>query len=198
MSEAITHASPDATMTAIAKVVAARPDGMTTIGVAIGVPDPWATQIRTAREGLGDPQAHAIPTHVTLIAPADVPMQNLPAIDEHLAVVAGQMSPIRIQLRGTATFRPVSPVVFLNVVQGISGCERLEKAVRRGPLLRRRRFPYHPHVTLVHNMADEVLDQAFDLYADFSATFVADCFTLYQQDSQGVWHSIRTYRMSLG
>lgn len=190
------HGAPDATMTAIPRVVAARADGMTTIGIAIGVPEPWATQIRTARESFGDPQANAIPTHVTLIAPAEVPMQMLNSIDAHLHAVAAKSMPIRIQLRGTATFRPVSPVVFLSVVDGIAGCEKLEKAVRRGPLLRRRRFPYHPHVTLVHNMPEDVLDHAFEEYANYSAIFVADCITLYQQELDGVWHPIRDYRLS--
>lgn len=190
------HGAPDATMTAIPRVVAARADGMTTIGIAISVPEPWATQVRTAREAFGDPQANAIPTHVTLIAPAEVPMQMLNSIDAHLQSVASKSMPIRIQLRGTATFRPVSPVVFLAVVDGIAGCEKLEKAVRRGPLLRRRRFPYHPHVTLVHNMPEEVLDRAFEEYANYSAIFVADCITLYQQELDGVWHAIRDYRLS--
>lgn len=192
------HSAPDATMTAIPRVVAARADGMTTIGIAISVPEPWATQVRLAREHYGDPQANAIPTHITVIAPAEVPMQMLSAIDAHLQSVAAATMPIRIHLRGTATFRPVSPVVFLSVVDGIAGCERLEKAVRRGPLLRRRRFPYHPHVTLVHEMSDEVLDKAFEELADYSAIFVADSITLFQQETDGIWHAIRDYRLSAG
>ena len=129
------------------------------------------------------------------MAPAEVPMNTLPAIDAHLDAVSKDVWPFRIQLRGTATFRPVSPVVFIAVVDGIAGCERLEKAIRRGPLLRRRRFPYHPHVTLVHNMPEDCLDKAFEEYADFTALFAADHFTLFQQDDDGVWHSIRDYRM---
>ena len=39
-----------------------------------------------------------------------------------------------MRLRGTGTFRPVSPVVFVNVAEGISRCELLADAVRRGPL----------------------------------------------------------------
>lgn len=191
------HSAPDATMTAIPRVIAARADGMTTIGVALKVPEPYATQIRAAREALGDPQANSIPTHVTLIAPADVPMHSLPAIDAHLAAVSKECGAFRIQLRGTATFRPVSPVVFIAVVDGISGCERIEKAVRRGPLLRRRRFPYHPHVTLVHNMPEDVLDKAFAEFEDFSAVFAVDHISLFQQDADGKWHSIRDYRLQV-
>lgn len=188
--------SADATMTAIPRVVAARPDGSTTIGIAIPVPEPWATQVRKTREGYGDPQAGNIPTHVTLLAPAIVPMNRLPEIDAHLAEVAAQARSFRLHLRGAGTFRPVSPVVFLQIAEGIPGCERLEGQIRRGPLLRRRRFPYHPHVTLAHNLGEAVLDQAFSDFADFSAVFVADRFTLYQQDEHGMWHAIREYRLA--
>lgn len=189
-------AASDVTMTAIPRVVAARSDGSTTIGIAIPVPEPWATQVRKTREGYGDPQAGSIPTHITLLAPAIVPMNRLPQIDAHLAEVAAEAWPFRMHLRGAGTFRPVSPVVFLQIAEGIPGCERLERLIRRGPLLRRRRFPYHPHVTLVHNLGAEVLDRAFGEFADFDAVFVADRFTLYQQDDQGSWHAIRDYRLT--
>lgn len=189
------HSAADATLTAIPRVVAARADGSTTIGVAIGVAEPWATQIQSAREGLGDPQAGAIPTHITLIAPAVVPMNKLPLIDAHLNEVATKTPAFRVHLRGTGTFLPTSPVVFIPLAEGIAGCERLEKLVRRGPLLRRRKFPYHPHVTLVHEMPIEVLQKAFVDFSDFDAVFVADRIGLYQQDEFGAWQNIRNYRL---
>ena len=39
-------------------------------------------------------------------------------VDEHLAAVAARHAPFVVHLRGTATFRPVSPVVFVQVVEG--------------------------------------------------------------------------------
>lgn len=172
----------------------ARVDGSTTIGIAIGVPEPWATQIKVAREKYGDPQANFIPTHVTLLPPTEIPFQRLHQIDEYLSEVAADMWPFRIQLRGAATFRPVSQVVFVPLVEGISGCERLEKSVRKG-MGQRRRFPFHPHVTLVHDLVDEVLDQAFEEFSDFKAVFIADRFSLYQQSPEGDWELIRDYRL---
>ena len=44
--------------------------------------------------------------------------------------------PWRSELRGTGTFRPVSPVVFIQVARGIPACEQLEATVRRGVLER--------------------------------------------------------------
>ncbi len=67
-----------------------------------------------------------------------------------------------MHLRGTGTFRPVSPVVFVTVAEGISGCEQLASSVRRGPLAADLQFPYHPHVTVAHHLDDDTLDRAFE------------------------------------
>ena len=75
-----------------------------------------------------------------------------------------------MRLRGTGTFRPVSPVVFVTVAEGISQCEALADAVRRGPLETDLLFPYHPHVTVAHHLDDDVMDQAFDELAASSAS----------------------------
>jgi 2'-5' RNA ligase len=179
----------------LSSVVPAKADGSTTIGIAIAVPEPWATQVKVARERYGDPQANFIPTHVTLFPPIDIAYQQLSEIDKHLENVASDMWPFRVQLRGAATFRPVSPVVFLPLVEGISGCERIEKTIRSGPLAKRRKFPFHPHVTLAHELTEEVLDQAFAEFADFQAIFVADRFSLYQQDADGSWQLVKDYRL---
>lgn len=172
----------------------ARVDGSTTIGIAIGVPEPWATQIKVAREKYGDPQANFIPTHVTLLPPTKISFQQLTEIDKHLSKVSADMWAFRVQLRGAATFRPVSQVVFVPLVEGISGCERLEKSVRKG-LGQRRRFPFHPHVTLVHDLDDETLDKAFEEFTDFKAIFIADRFSLYQQAPEGEWELLKDYRL---
>ena len=189
MGEAL-HSAADATLTALAPVIE---PGSVTIGVAIPIPEPTASAVRDAREAYGDPQARAIPTHVTLLAPAMVSPMMLEGIDAHLRAAAGHAKPFRVSLHGTGTFRPVSPVVFLTVNEGISSCESLERIIRSGPLLRRRNFPYHPHVTLVHEVPDAVMDRAFDDFSEYRLSFIADHFTLYQQDEARVWQPVRDY-----
>ena len=124
---------------------------MSTIGVAISIPEPWASQLQDHRASFGDPEANAIPTHITLIPPTDVGNQ-LEAVSVHLAGVATRHGPFRLRLRGTATFRPISPVVFVNVTEGISICEVLAADARSGPLEQELVFPYHPHVTVAHDL----------------------------------------------
>lgn len=182
----------DSTLTGLAPVVE---PGSVTIGIAIAIPEPCGSEIKRAREGYGDPQARAIPTHITLLAPTMVSPSMLEGIHLHLADIARRSGPFRVSLEGSGTFRPVSPVVFLVVSEGVSGCELLERAIRTGPLLRKRNFPYHPHVTLVHEVAEDVLDRAFDDFRDYRFEFEVENFTLYQQDDLRVWQPVRDYAL---
>jgi 2'-5' RNA ligase len=169
---------------------------VTTIGVAIAVPDPWGVQLQDYRTGLGDRSAVGIPTHITLAPPFEVEDGDLPLIGKHLAEAAASRPPFRIHLRGTGTFRPVSPVVFVTVVRGISSCEQLAMAIRRGPLAAEPVFPYHPHVTVAHDVEDHLLDRAFDELADFEAQFEAEHFLLYVHDPQAGWQPTREFPLA--
>ncbi|HEY7042825.1 MAG TPA: 2'-5' RNA ligase family protein [Nocardioidaceae bacterium] len=165
---------------------------MSTIGVAVAIPEPWATQLQQQRAAFGDPQADAIPTHITLVPPTEID-GNLATVDEHLAKVASDQRPFRLRLRGTATFRPVSPVVFIVVTEGISACEVLAAAARSGPLAQELRFPYHPHVTVAHHLDEAALDLAYDSLADFDCAFEVAEFHLYLHGPDGVWRPHRTF-----
>lgn len=169
---------------------------MATIGVAVPVPDPWGAQLQEYRVLLGDEAAAGIPSHITLSPPLDVDDAALPRVERHLAGCGAAMAPYRVQLRGTGTFRPVSPVVFVNVVRGISECEQLAWQVRRGPLAVEAEFPYHPHVTVAHHLGDDLLDQAFDEMAGFDCTFTVDAFRLYIHLDGSGWKAARDYPLN--
>lgn len=159
----------------------------TTIGVAVMVPEPWGSQLQQLRASFGDPQAGAIPTHITLLPPTSLSRRLLPQVREHLAAVAGAARPFRIKLRGTGTFRPVSPVVYVTVSRGGSGCDRLQQAVRSGPLTRELSFPYHPHVTVAHDVDEAQLVRAQETLRDFEADFAVEELWLYEHGADGVW-----------
>jgi 2'-5' RNA ligase len=158
-----------------------------TLGVAISIPEPWAQELVDWRRRVGDPAAARVPPHVTLLPPTQVPTERMPAIEAHLDEVAAQFPAFELHLSGTGTFRPVSDVVFIVVAAGISQCERLEATVRSGPLARETRFPYHPHVTVAHDISAEGLDRAYEGLAGFDARFPVPAFTVFQQETSGVW-----------
>lgn len=163
------------------------------IGVAIGIPPPFGAELRAWRERFGDPRARLIIPHVTLVAPMEVPQERLPAIERHLAVVASRTSRFRITLRGTGTFRPLTAVVFVPLVRGARRCARLAEAVRSGPLAHPLRFPYHPHVTIAHDLDDSALDRASEALADYRADFDVTGFGLYRQDETEHWREVTTF-----
>lgn len=163
------------------------------IGVAIGLPEPYNRELQGWRERLGDPNAHRIVPHVTLLPPTEVSSAALPTIEEHLRTIAAAEDQFEIRLRGSATFLPVSPVVFVPLVHGIAGCERLEAKVRSGPLGRDIRFPYHPHVTVAHDLPEDALHRAFAALADYEAAFVVRGFTLFEQGPDATWRPQRDF-----
>ncbi len=172
-----------------------RVGAVVTIGVAVAIPDPWATQLQDYRTSVGDTTATQIPTHITLIPPVEIGPDALPEVEAHLDEAAREVQAFRIHLRGTGTFRPVSPVVFVTLAEGISQCEQLASAVRRGPLKVDLHFPYHPHVTIAHHLDDAQLDRAFCELAGFECEFTAGAFSLYVHDEGAGWRPTREFAL---
>lgn len=166
---------------------------MPTIGVAVAIPEPWATELQDYRTSLGDATAAMIPTHVTLVPPTEVDELHLTEVEKHLEEAAAEVTGFCVHLRGTGTFRPVSPVVFVTLVEGISRCEQLAKALRTGPLDVELAYPYHPHVTIAHHLPDATLDRAFEELSDFECEFDVEKFHLYVHDPATGWRPTRDY-----
>jgi 2'-5' RNA ligase len=169
---------------------------MPTIGVSIAVPEPWGSRLQDFRVDNGDAQGASIPTHITLVPPLEVDQERLVGVEEHLGAIAGRSSSYRIHLRGSGTFRPVSPVVFVNLVQGISQTEQLAHACRQGPLALDLDFPYHPHVTVAHLLDEVLLDRAFDELGDFDCAFTVADFHLYVHDPDHGWRATRDFALT--
>lgn len=167
-----------------------------TIGVAIRVPEPYGPLLQAKRAEFNDPLADSIPAHVTLLGPTVVHHVARPALLRHLEDVASEIGPFPMALRGTGTFRPVSDVVFVQVARGISGCERLEQRIRSGPYAATLTFPYHPHVTVAHDVSEADLDRAFDDLCDFRADFDVEEIWLFEQNSAGRWQPVRPFALT--
>jgi 2'-5' RNA ligase len=165
------------------------------IGVAVPIPDPIGQELADARKLFGDPMAGLIPPHITLLPPSTLDESVFAQAEEHLSAVAAKQTAFDVHLRGTGSFRPVSPVVFVAVAGGISDCERLERGVRSGPLERELFFPYHPHVTVAHDLPDPALQRAYDELADYEARFNIGSFQLFEHGDDGVWRSLREFSL---
>jgi 2'-5' RNA ligase len=172
------------------------PPETTVVGIVVPIPEPWAQLLVDWRAKVGDPQASLVPPHVTLLPPTEVPVVDRTLISAHLAEVARCHSPFLMHLSGTGTFAPVADVVFVAVARGIGNCELIANDVRRGPLARSLAFPYHPHVTVAHDVPGDMLDFAYSGLSDLSAEFVVTSFTEFEQTPGGVWAVAREYALT--
>ncbi len=167
-------------------------------GVAVGIPEPWTSELQGWRERLGDPNASGIPPHITLLPPTALPADTLHDVEEHLRAVAAAERSFELHLRGSGTFRPVSPVVFVPLARGRPDCERVQVKLRTGPLAGELSFPYHPHVTVAHDLPEPALDDAVAALSDYEARFTVWGFTLFEQDPHGIWRPQRDFPFGRG
>lgn len=157
----------------------------TNVGVILGFPPAIAEELQRWRASFGDPMAHVIPAHITLVTTTMT--EDWEATHSHVREIARRQEPFTVSISGTGSFRPVSPVVFLNVEEGFGECVALHEKLQSGPLERELPFPYHPHVTIAHDVAPESLDEAETALRDYSATFPVVSMGLYEHDADGIW-----------
>ena len=162
-----------------------------TLGVAIEIPAPFGPELDAIRLRYS-PGTLDMNAHVTVIAPIDVDADVMDAVIRHLAQVAAQTEPFRLVLQGSGTFRPVSPVVFVNVADGIAACEVLERRVRSGDMAVESRFPYHPHVTIAHDLEPGVLDAAFEELSGYRASMQITSMSLHEHCGDE-WRLVREF-----
>lgn len=175
---------------------APEPGAPLTFGIAIAVPEPHGAALQAHRASFGDPLADQIPSHITLLPPDVVRADALAELEDRLAQVAARTPRFRVALRGTGTFRPVSPVVFVAVSRGIAESELLADDLRATISAPASAFPYHPHVTVAHHLEDDALDHAYDTLADFACEFDVEQLVLYLHRADAGWVQHRSFALT--
>jgi 2'-5' RNA ligase len=144
-----------------------------------------ASELQGWRASFGDPLASVIPPHITLVT--TTPVLDWDEAVHHVRAVARSQSPFTLSLRGTGSFRPVSPVVYLSIDEGFDECVALHRKLQSGPLERDLEFGFHPHVTVAHDVSEASMDSAESKLADYDAAFRVSSMGLYEHDETGVW-----------
>lgn len=155
------------------------------VGVVIAIPEPIAGELEQWRASFGDPMAALVPPHITLIT--TTPATDWPSTIRHVREVAAAQRPFTVRLKSTGTFRPLTPVVYVNVTDGFDSCVELHRQLQAGPLERELEYPFHPHVTVAHDVSEASMDSAENLLDDFDASFMVRTMGLYEHDTTGVW-----------
>lgn len=160
-------------------------DHLQCLGVVISLPAGLSAEIEAWRREFGGSAAASIAPHITLVS-GNATSEWEPAA-AHVRAVAAASEPFTVRLSGTGTFLPVSPVVFLNVVSGAAECTSLHHRLQSGPLAHELEFEYHPHVTIAHDLPEDVMDRAARQLAGLEAEFVVESIGLFDHDAEGNW-----------
>jgi 2'-5' RNA ligase len=147
------------------------------LGVIISLPAELAAEIGARRARYAGPGAAVVPPHITLVSGRATDSWDDAACYVREVAAAGE--PFTLSLRGTGTFEPLSPVVYLNVESGAENCAKLHDALLEGPVEHLLDFDFHPHLTVAHDLDADAMEQAKDEMADFTADFEVTSIGLF-------------------
>ncbi|WP_165788055.1 2'-5' RNA ligase family protein [Arthrobacter glacialis] len=147
------------------------------LGVIISLPAALAAEISARRAVYQGPDAAVVPPHITLVSGRTTDTWEKAA--EHVRSVAATAAPFVISLRGTGTFEPVSPVVYLNVARGGAECTELHEQLLAGPLEHLLEFDFLPHLTVAHDLDEPAMTLAKSEMATFNADFEVGSIGLF-------------------
>jgi 2'-5' RNA ligase len=160
------------------------------VGVVVPIPEPHAARLAGLRLAAGDPLG-AVPPHLTLLT--GLPVTDWNQIVEHVAAVAAGTEPTTLRFSGTATFRPLTPVVYCPLSVGERWCLKLHAALRAGPLAAPSAYPFVPHVTLGQGLDDAALDTLEASQAGVTWDLHADRVALYGDLGDADWKLRATF-----
>ena len=159
------------------------------LGVVALLPHPVAAHVQAWRRAFAEPLSRAVPPHVTLVPPQQVPADQVDRVAELVEGTARMLVPVRLSLRGAASFLPGSPVAFLRVTCGAGALAALEAGLR-GPPLQRRTHAYHAHVTVAQDLPAERIRAAVAELAGFAADVTVEQVALMREDADGRWRPL--------
>lgn len=161
------------------------------LGVALLVPEPFATEIDGLRRACDDGALGRVPPHLTLVPPVNVRVDDVPAALRRLREAAAITRPFTLRLGPPSTFLPATPTVHLAVGgrgDATSVLRRLRDAVFVAPLERDLTHPFVPHVTLSDDMEPELIPAAIAALSGFVVEVRFERVHLLQEQRHGDAH----------
>jgi 2'-5' RNA ligase len=123
------------------------------------LPEPLAGFLDRLRNDLVR-ECHA-KAHVTILPPRPILGPVEPAWEE-LKTGLQDFQPFRVELKNIEIF-PISQVIYLSVGPGFAELERMHTAANTGPLAFQEPFPYHPHITVAHEIEPDFVASAAEI-----------------------------------
>jgi 2'-5' RNA ligase len=157
------------------------------VGVVIKVPEPWGEDLTQWRIGFGDPHAEKILAHITLLPPLRMSREKFQNFPTRLESELGGLRAFEMSLGPIGSFRPVSPVVYLEAHAEGSTLQTVHQAVWHAADCPPQRHPFVPHCTVAMDVPDSVLDAASSALENYAARWTVPEIAILTRDAQGFW-----------
>ena len=167
-----------------------------TIGVSIAVPEPWGSELQQYRIERGRPlrPADPHPRH-----PAAAVRGRGPRARPRRASTS-RTSPSARRRSGSTCAAPAPSGrsrrwSSSTWSRGSATSSSSRPTCARGPLVVETAFPYHPHVTIAHDLPEAGLEQAFVELERYDASFDVDRMWLYVHNHKTGWQPARSFAL---
>lgn len=160
------------------------------LGVYVNLPQPWSAFISNKRMEIGDSLAENCAPHITLLPPTPVAKSQLNTFLKDLKHIADTSKSFWVGLDSSSNFLPVSTVSFIKVSYGYDECKVLHDKIYGCVENASPRFPFHPHVTLAHNISVEKIRDIQSDFSDFKAAFICSNIFVDVLDTKGNSHTV--------
>jgi len=119
------------------------------------------------------PKHAHLPAHISVLPPRRLQGSEREALDI-VERVCRDVEPFEIVLGEVASFKPITPTVFIRVAHAAYRMRELHDQINTGALLAEEPWPYMPHLTIFRmDMAEEVapvLEEARRRWSEFSGS----------------------------
>jgi 2'-5' RNA ligase len=133
-------------------------------------------------------------SHVTILPPRPIDL-NIQESIRQIAREGQQNRPFSVELGPVAIFRK-SNVVYLSLSRGIRELHALHENLNAGQLEYHGPFPYHPHITLAQDLAEEqavvLAETARERWAKYDGPrdFRVEELSFVRSTAPGVWQDL--------
>jgi len=151
------------------------------VAVALLPPPALCARVQALRLAVGDPRAHLLPPHLTLVPPINVAERSESSLRALLRAAAVRTDPFPLELGPAASFLPDTPTLHLNVQGDLDALRSLREALRVDPLDRPDQWPFTPHVTLRESFEPEAIPHALTTLSGTVGDWRVDRLHLLEQ-----------------
>ena len=168
---------------------------------ALVVRGPAALEIDGLRRGLGSKELERLPPHLTLLAPINLLVEDLPRAGARFSELARLERPFALELGPPQSFAPASPVLYLSVSAApdeLARLKALHRALASGvlaPPVTRADRDFVAHVTIANRVTVDVLEAGLRALSSYRQLVLFDALTLFEQQAAPghPWSAIGEY-----